>query len=80
MPCLPLDQGNFSIPAPSPGSPGFGNLVPQLPPFTPPVSPVSLQDLNDLFQELTMYMPFGQMNPNFEPDYMKTIWLVSTTS
>ena len=73
MPCLPLDQGNFSIPAPSPGSPGFGNLVPQLPPFTPPISPVSLQDLNDLFQELTMYMPFGQMNPNFEPDYMKTI-------
>jgi hypothetical protein len=74
MPCQPLNAGQFSIPPPGPGSPGFGNFAVSLPPLNIPFPPLPLQDLLALINKLAFFkLPIGQLAPSYNTHWMKDL-------
>ena len=69
-PCNPIDQFAFD-PGPAPLSFNIGSI--QLPSLDIPFPDLPLDDLQALFDALTMLMPYGPSKPTFHPDVLNDL-------
>lgn len=69
MPCKPLDESDFDAGS----TPGFQLGSVSLPSLNIPFPDLPLEDLQSLFDSLSMILPPGIMKPNFQPDVLNDI-------
>lgn len=70
MVCDPLSDSSFSPPSPS----GIGGFAIPLPDLNIPFPAISMPDLTQLFNEITLILPPGTLRPNFEPDFANDVY------
>lgn len=72
-PCTPLDDASFNLPNPAAGTPGFGGFAIPIPDLNIPFLPLPLEDLQGLFDALSLILPAGTLKPHLETDFLKDV-------